>query len=296
MKITAIKNKVLLLFSLMLIALLSFSCGDKPSAAKHTLVLKDGTILKGELVSRTDEGLKFEVDGQVREIAMAEVFSLTMREGEEPVYLASEEKTAAASQPAPSRTQAPASPPAKKQTSATPPPSTSAKMAESTKPATPPAPKSVTLPAGTKLLVRLTEAVSTQTHSAGTRFSSVLDIDLAADGVVVAPKGSKVYGTIVESIGGRRIGNQRLVAEFTEISIDDKLVPIKTEQVGAEGAEGGAIKTVGAGALIGAAAGDAGADAAIGAGLALLAGGNHINVPAGTLVEIDLTQPVTVTK
>jgi len=46
--------------------------------------------------------------------------------------------------------------------------------------------------------------------------------------------------------------------------------------------------------LIGAAAGDAGAGAAVGAGLALLAGGKHIQVPAGTIVEVSIKQSIAV--
>lgn len=55
-----------------------------------------------------------------------------------------------------------------------------------------------------------------------------------------------------------------------------------------------AARAVGAGALIGAAAGDAGAGAAVGAGLALLTGGKHIQVPAGSVVEVSLKQAITV--
>lgn len=67
-----------------------------------------------------------------------------------------------------------------------------------------------------------------------------------------------------------------------------------TDDVGVEGGRGGAVRAVGAGALIGAAAGDAGAGAAVGAGLALLAGGKHIQVPAGSVVEVSIKQAITV--
>ena len=70
-------------------------------------------------------------------------------------------------------------------------------------------------------------------------------------------------------------------------------VAIVTDDVGAEGGAGGAARAVGAGALIGAAAGDAGKGAAIGAGVALLAGGKDIQVPADAIVEVSLKQNVT---
>ena len=48
------------------------------------------------------------------------------------------------------------------------------------------------------------------------------------------------------------------------------------------------------GALIGAAAGDAAKGAAVGAGVALLAGGKHIQIPAGAIVEVALKQEIAV--
>lgn len=151
-----------------------------------------------------------------------------------------------------------------------------------------------TIPAGTKLSLRTKEAISTATHQKGSKFTSVLEVDLVVSGKVMAPKGTTVYGTVLESVGGRRVGTQRIVVTFTELSVNNQTVAIVTDDVGAEGGRGGAARTVGAGALIGAAAGDAGAGAAVGGALALLAGGNHIQVPANTLVEVSLKQAVTV--
>ena len=50
---------------------------------------------------------------------------------------------------------------------------------------------------------------------------------------------------------------------------------------------------IGAGALFGAAGGEAGKGAAIGAGVALLAGGKHIQIPAGSKVELTIKKAVT---
>lgn len=87
------------------------------------------------------------------------------------------------------------------------------------------------------------------------------------------------------------------IGEITSLSLNNQTIPIVTDDVGAEGGRGGTAKKVGAGALIGAAAGDAAAGAAVGGAVALLAsGGKHVQVPAGTLVEVSLKQAVTVTK
>jgi hypothetical protein len=149
------------------------------------------------------------------------------------------------------------------------------------------------IPAGTKMIVRTTEPVNTQSNPVGSKFKAELDQDVLVNGAVLVKKGTLVYGTVLESIGGRRIGNQRLVVTFSELSINNQPIPIQTDDVGVEGGRGGAARAVGAGALIGAAAGDAGAGAAVGAGVALLAGGNHIQIPAGATVEVTLKNPVT---
>lgn len=148
------------------------------------------------------------------------------------------------------------------------------------------------IPAGTKMVVKTKEPVSTASHQQGSKFKAELEQDLLVNGLVVAPKGTEVYGVVLESIGGRRIGTQRIVVSFDQIVINGKPVAIDTDDVGAEGGRGGAARAIGAGALIGAAAGDAGKGAAVGAGLALLAGGKHIQVPPNSIVEVSLKQDV----
>jgi hypothetical protein len=273
---------------LLLIAALSVSCGKKAKEGAHTLVLKDGTILKGELVSRTDAGIKFETGGEVREIAMDQVYSLTLKEGEKPVYLAA--SGGAGSTPEAGTPAVQATPPPKSTPTAQP-----ESPAAAAKPA-PPEPKPVTVAAGTKLTLKTKDNIGTATHQTGAKFTAALDADLVANGVVVAPRGTTVYGKVLESSGGKRVGTQRLVATFTGISINNQEIAIATDEVGAEGGRGGAARKVGAGALIGAAAGDAGAGAAVGAALALLGPGGQIQIPAGTLVEVSLTQAFTVMK
>lgn len=227
-------------------------------AMADTVVLKDGRVLQGTYKGGTDSVIKFEVNGKLQDIAVGDITSLTF---------------------SPRETKA-----------AAPPPSAATATAAAT-----PASGSVTVPTGTKLTIKTSEAVSTANHQAGSKFKAALEADLAVNGVVAAPKGTVVYGKVLESSGGRRVGVQRIVVTFSDLSINNQMVPIVTDDVGAEGGRGGAARKVGAGALIGAAAGDAAAGAAVGAGVALLAGGTHIQVPAGALVEVTLKQPVTIT-
>jgi hypothetical protein len=268
------------------------ACDSGRGGGEHTLVLTDGTVVHGELRGRSEDGFRFAVGDEVREYPEADVFSLTLDDGEAPFFLAS----AAAA-----RQEEPAAPPASPPPAAKPAPAPPARAAAPA-PAPPPvaaAPRTLTVPQGTRLMVKLDEDVSTQSHPRGAPVSGSLDAPLTADGTVVAAKGTKIYGRVIESSGGKRVGNQKLVIEFTDITIGDDLIPIDTDRVGAEGGGGSGVRTVGAGALIGGAVGGksgAGKGALIGAGLSVLAGGSHIRVPGGTLMELHLRTPLTVRK
>jgi hypothetical protein len=227
-----------------------------------TVVLKDGQVLQGTLISATDTAIRLEVEGTIQEITISDITSLTFSPRPAPTAQKSTDATAVAAAKVPST-------------------------------------GDFTIPAESKVMVKLTSTISTKTHKAGSHFTAVLETALAANGVIVVPAGTKVYGMVVESVGGRRIGNQKIVIQFTQLSINDQLVPIATDPVGAEGGRGGAAKTVGAGALVGAAFGGgsgAAKGAAVGAGLSLLAGGNHIQIPEGTIAEVSLKQPLTIHK
>lgn len=152
----------------------------------------------------------------------------------------------------------------------------------------------VTIPTGSRILVKLTQTVSTSSHKKGSSFSAVLGTGLAVDGRVVVPPGTKIHGKVLESRGGRALGGSKILLTFTDLEIDSQLVPIVTDEIGAEAGRGGAAKKVGAGALVGAAFGGAAEGAAIGGALALLSRrNNHIQIPPDYQVEVSLKQPVT---
>ena len=157
--------------------------------------------------------------------------------------------------------------------------------------AAPPAPAAASgvVPAGTKLMIALTGDVSTATHKKGSVVEGVLAAPLSVGGAVLAPEGTKVFGKVLDSRGGKPVGGSYIMFSFTEMQIGTQMVPIQTSEVGAEGGKGGAAKKVGAGALIGAAAGDAGAGAAVGGAVAILSSGrNHLSIPKGTKAEVQL--------
>jgi len=247
--------------SLIALSLLLFSL----AALADTLVLKDGKVLQGAFKGGTAEAIQFEVNGTIETVVLGDITSLTF----------SPREAAAAPQAAAGAAAAGAA-------------------AVGTSPAeTSTGP--VTVPAGSKLMLKTKDTISTASHQQGAKFTAELEAPLAVNGKVVAPKGTVVYGKVLESRGGRAVGGIRLLVTFTDLNLNNQMIPIVTDDVGAEAGRGGAAKAVGAGALIGAAAGDAGAGAAVGGAVALLASrGNHIEVPPGTLVEVSLKQPVSI--
>jgi hypothetical protein len=226
-----------------------------------TLLLKNGQVLQGTYKGGTESVIKFEAGGKLYQVAVADVTSLTIS-------------------PRP----APPPPP--------PPPAAAAPVAAV-------AQGPVTVPVGTKLMVKLEKSVNTQANKKGSTITGYLDLDLTVNGVVAAPKGSKLYGKVTESDGGRVVGKPIIGIQYTGIVVGNQQFPIATEPVGAEGERSGAVKKVVAGALIGGAIDGgtgAGTGALVGAGVAVMAGGKHIQIAAGTLAEIVLTQPLTITR
>ena len=218
-----------------------------------TLVLKNGLKLEGHYKGGTESTIKFETGGAVQQVATSEIVSLTF----------SGEASPAAS---------------------------TAVMNESPAVSGP-----VTIPAGTVMMVKIDKAISTASHQKGAVITGVLDTDLVVDGKLVAEKGTQLYGTVLESVGGKRIGNQKIAFQFTSIVIKNEKRSVSTDVLGAEGGRGGALKTIAGAALIGGAIdGNKGAKtgALIGAGATVLAGGKHIQIPAGTLAELPIKEPL----
>jgi hypothetical protein len=164
----------------------------------------------------------------------------------------------------------------------------------------------IAVPAGTRILVRLSETLSSANQRAGARFTSRLETNLMAEGVVAAPRGATVHGQVVSvQSAGRMAGGSELALELTDIVINDTAHPIMTGryQLQGQGQGGRTARNVaggaGLGSVIGAIAGG-GRGAAIGAaaggalgtaGSAAGGGGQQVNFAQGTLLEFRLQQP-----
>ncbi len=142
-----------------------------------------------------------------------------------------------------------------------------------------PPPPLLTIPAGTVLIMRLNEPLSSDHSQVGDQFTGTLQQPLVISGWVVARRGQVVMGQVKSAKkAGRVKGTSELGVELTDITlVDGQQAPILTELWKASGgtSHGADAATIaggtGVGALIGAAA-DWGRGAAIGAGAGAVAG------------------------
>lgn len=230
-------------------------------AQADVLELKNGKTLSGKYVGGTAGTIRFETSAGVQVIETAQALALTFTGGGAAAAAASAPKAVPAAAPAPA--------------------------------------SSVTVPAGTTLLVRMVDPVSSKDPQ-GKRFTTTLETDLAVNGVVVAKAGTKVYGRI-QSVqqAGRFAGQSKLDLRLTEVAVGPNLVPILTSGYTDAGSKsiGKTARGAAGGAAIGAIADGgegAGKGAAIGAVASGLKKGETVSVSPGSLLEFKLQQPVAV--
>lgn len=166
--------------------------------------------------------------------------------------------------------------------------------------------KRITVPAGTRILIRTVDSIDSTKQKKGDRFTATLETNLQAENTVVAPRGTQLYGRLADaSSAGRMSGSSELTLELTDIVINGTAQPLLTStyEVKGKGEGGSTAKKVvggtGLGALIGGIAGG-GKGAGIGAlagaagGTAIAASkkGQQLQIPSETLLEFRLQQPV----
>jgi hypothetical protein len=183
-------------------------------------------------------------------------------------------------------------------------------MQNPTEPPPPPShpiPGVLTVPAGTVLIIRTTDFLSSDKNQIGDQFTAVLDQPLVVNGWVVARRGQVLVGKVKDAKKAGRIkGTSELEVEMTDITIvDGHQLPILTELwKGSGGTSHGEDATTigtttGVGALIGSAADwgrgaaiGAGAGAAVGIGAVLLTRGRPTIVEPETLLSFRLVDPL----
>lgn len=254
-------------------------------AGAASLQLKDGTIVQGTYLGGTSQTVNFEVNGALKQYNVSDVLLIDFGNAPGPPVSSNLPATSGST-----AAQMPAT-------------ATANDAPASTAPG-----DSITVPAGTHLLVRMIDRISSKTNQVGDRFQASLAEPLAVGDTVVAPKDALVYGRLVSAQQAGRIeGQSELRLELTGIQINGQIVSLVTSDYNAVGKSRGKQSAeragvgAGLGALIGALAGG-GKGAAIGAGLGagtagavqVLTHGPQIQVPSETELDFTVSQPFTV--
>jgi hypothetical protein len=235
------------------------------SGGGDSLELRSGKSYKGGYSGGSSSNVRFSSGGTMYTFNVATI---------EAIFFTSDASAAPAAAPAPAAAAAPAAP----------------------APAAAPAARPM-VPAGSRVMVRTSQAIDSKRQQAGFRFTVRLESDLVADGVVVAQRGANAYGVLTQAKqSGRVAGRSQLTLTLTDIMVNDQMRPVVTSDVQAvtdNTAGTSARRTLGAAAIGGLISGKSGAKtgAAVGLGASILTSGETINIPAGTLLEFRLGQP-----
>ena len=259
-------------------------------AMADTLELKNGSLIKGQYVGGTETQVSFRVGSSIQNYAVADVLSLKF-------------DSSAVFTPPP----APSNDPQLLPRASQPEPAPPATTANSPTSYTSPSPNKVTVPMGTRIVVRTIDEIDSSKSRVGDKFQASLEQPLYVNEMLVAPKGADVYGRLEEAKEAGHIqGRSQLKLSLTSIVINGQNVPLSTGDYEIAGKSRGAntAKKVGGGAAVGAVIGaiaGGGKGAAIGAGVGAGAGtavqvmtkGEQVHVPSETLLEFALDQPLT---
>jgi len=175
-----------------------------------------------------------------------------------------------------------------------------------TAPAQSPAAPALDIPVQTELVVRMIDAVDSQTAKVGDVFRASMDQPVVVNGQTVVPRGADAQVKLVQvQQSGKLTGKAELTLSLWSVTVNGKVVEIDTQNItkasdsrGAQTAKvaGGAAA---AGAVIGAIAGG-GKGAAVGAGAGAAGGavveattkGQRVKVASETLLTFTLDKPV----
>lgn len=156
------------------------------AAGADVLETRDGRLLEGSYRGGTQQAVRFEVAGELLLIPVEDLLALTFNGSARP----------AASEATPAATPTPANPP------------TLARI-----------------PAGTRLHVRLGDAIDPRQSTLGDRFAGTLETGLAAGDTPIVPVGTRVYGKIAEHRATGPVAS-RLKLELDQLMFHGQLFEI----------------------------------------------------------------------
>src|SRR5258708_1601740 len=253
-----------------------------------TLELKNGSVIKGIYVGGTEKHVRIRVGSTVQQYLVGDIVSLTF-EPLDATPQADPAPSPQASQPAGGFAPRPS------------PDDRGLQVSNQSYPTS-----TVSVPTGTRLLVRTIDPIDSEKNRIGDKFQATLDQSLVVSDGVIAPKGTNVYGRLEEvRQSGQFAGKSQLRLALTGIVLQGRTYAISTGEYELSGKSRGADtakKTVGGaavGAVIGAIAGGgkgaavgAGVGAGVGTGVQIMTHGDHVRIPSETLLEFSIDQQV----
>jgi hypothetical protein len=176
-----------------------------------------------------------------------------------------------------------------------------------TAPAAAAAPRTVTVPAGTTINVRLTQDIDVDASKSGQTFKATVDDPVMLSGAIVIPRGASAIVQAVEvKQSGKMKGSDKISLKLNAIGFGGMMYEVASGYVETKGGGEGrrTARKVGGGAGLGAIVGGiagGGEGAAIGAavggitGAAVASGGEeHLKLEAETRLQFQLTAAVNI--
>lgn len=239
-----------------------------------TLILRNGSTIKGKFVSGDSRSIRFSTGNQVNTYDLADIDNLKF-------------ETAAPAPPAPPAPAPPPEPPP-------PPEAASARYG------------GVEIPPGTGVSVRTIDSIDSERDRRGQTYRASIDQPVIVNGQTVVPRGADAVIMLSDAQQSGKIeGKTVLTLELRSITIDGRTYDSTSSTVSRESGSRGSrsAKVIGGtaalGAIIGAIAGGgrgaaigAGSGAAVGTAAQVITSGQKVKVPAETLLTFTLQNPL----
>ena len=247
------------------------------SCLADTLTLRNGQVVNGQFLGATARQIRMETGGQIQTFEISDVSALVFAGG------APEAIPAAPNYQQPAQQQPP-----------------QAYMP-------PPAPAAgFELRAGTRLVVRMIDAVDSEHASLGQTFRGSMEEPVFLNGQPVIPRGADVMLRLVDAKeSGKLAGRSTLTLSLQSVLVNGRMMDVNTQSFTVASSSRGArtakmgLGGAGVGAAIGAIAGGgkgaaigAGAGGAAGVGVEVLTRGQRVRIPSETRLSFTLDTSV----
>jgi len=265
------------------------------TAFADSITLKSGRVIQGTYLGGSPRQVRIEVGDQIQNVDVADIVRIEFGAAAAKAAPPSDDRPVMRRrEDAPLQPMPPGQPPA---------PAPPANVA----PPPPAGDLGVTLPAGTNLVIRMIDAVDSETARPGQTFAGSLDEPVRdASGNELIPRGADVMLKLVDAKqSGTFTGRAELALNLQSVKVNGRMVDVNTQTVSQESSSRGSstAKRGGVGALAGAALGGifgggkgaaigAGAGAAAGAGSEAVTKGPRVRIPSESRLTFVLDTPV----